>query len=956
MDSVRPLWIRRTRIAQEADMKTSTHVAFFLVLIVLLPPAGVLAGQRACSVTPAALRCEYLHDPLGIDVTQPRLSWQLTATDAKARGQRQSGYRVLVASTKDLLGQGRGDLWDSGMVASDQSAHIAYDGKPLASGMACFWKVQVRDESDVISPWSEPARWTMGLLTQNDWHAQWIGADKTFERKQGWPPPDNDVPDPWLRKSFALSARPERATVYVASVGYHELYVNGKKVDDTVLAPSVVNYRKRARYVTYEIADHLREGKNVIGLWLGVSWSIFPQYKTPDKPQTPIVLAQAEIKLPGGKSVQIATDDTWRTHASPNTLLGIWDFMHFGGERYDARQEVADWCEAGFDDSDWKPAVVYSPSLRLSAEMVEPNRRIREVKPVAIAEPKPGVYRVDLGVNMTGLFEMDLRGEPGDTVEMKFSEQSKADMTHRLRSRYVIGPSGKGTFRNRFNYFTGQWVTIEGLKYKPKLDDIRAHLVRTDYAQASSFECSNELLNWVHDATLLTFEDLSLGGYVVDCAHRERMGYGGDAHATTECGLNHFSLGAFYTKWAQDWRDVQGGESAWGTGGDKAATKDTVESGNLPYTAPTYWGGGGPGWSGYCVTLPWEIYERYGDTRICQVNFPTIQRWLAFLETKAKDDMLVRWGGEWDFLGDWLWPGAEGVNGDTIETLFFNNCYWIFNLQTAAKIADVIGEKDAGAKYRARANQVRRAVHAKFFKPELNSYVNGFQGYLAIALLVDLPPKELRQAIWDRLEKEILVVRKGHIHAGITGGAFLFKTLLDADRQDLIFPMVNKDTYPSWGLMRRNGATAITESWRMDNSLCHSSYLYVGTWFIEGLAGIKTDPDRPGFQRFVLKPGLIDDPSMKWVKAHHDSLYGRIESGWRIDDDRVLTLNVTVPPNTTATLYLPTADDKTITEGGSELAKAKGLKHLRTENGCAAIELTAGAYEFRSSLAVVARR
>ena len=199
-------------------------------------------------------------------------------------------------------------------------------------------------------------------------------------------------------------------------------------------------------------------------------------------------------------------------------------------------------------------------------------------------------------------------------------------------------------------------------------------------------------------------------------------------------------------------------------------------------------------------------------------------------------------------------------------------------------------------------------------------------------------------------------MRKGHIHAGITGGAFLFKTLLDADRQDLIFPMVNKDTYPSWGLMRRNGATAITESWRMDNSLCHSSYLYVGTWFIGGLAGIKTDPDRPGFQRFVLKPGLIDDPSMTWVNAHHDSLYGRIERGWRIDDDRVLTLNATVPPNKTATLYLPTADDKAFTEGGIELAKAEGLEHLRTENGCAAIELTAGAYEFRSSLAVVARR
>ena len=936
-------------------MMTPTRLALSLVLLALLLLGTASAADRTCSVTPVELRCEYLNDPLGIDVTEPRLSWQLAATDPGARGQRQSGYQVLVASTMDLLDRCKGDLWDSGMVASDQSVHVVYQGQPLGSRVQCFWKVRVKDENGVVSQWSESARWTMGLLNGTDWSARWIGTDKVFERKQGWPPPDNDVPDPWLRKTFTLDATPERAAIYIASVGYHELYVNGRKVDDTVLVPSVANHRKRARYVTYEIADYLREGRNVIGLWLGVSWSIFPQYKTPDRPQTPIVLAQAEIELPGGRTVRIATDDSWRTHPSPNTLLGVWDFMHFGGELYDARKEVPGWGEVGFDDSTWKPATVYSPSLKLSAEMVEPNRRVREVRPVAVAETKPGVYRVDLGVNMTGFFEMDVRGEPGQTIEMKFSEQSKADMTHRLRSRYIIGPSGKGTFRNRFNYFAGQWVTIEGLKYQPRLDDIRADLVRTDYARASSFECSNEMLNWVHDATLLTFENLSLGGYVVDCAQRERMGYGGDGHATTECGLNHFGLGAFYTKWAQDWRDVQGGESSWGTTGEKAETTDAIESGNLPYTAPTYWGGGGPAWSGFCVTLPWEIYERYGDVRILEVNFPMIQRWLAFLETKAKHDMLVRWGGEWDFLGDWLWPGAKGVNGDTIETLFFNNCFWIFNLQTAGEIAEIIGEQDAAAEYRARADQVRRAVHAKFFKPDENSYVNGFQGYLAIALLVDLPPEELRPAIWNRLEKEILIVRKGHIHAGITAGAFLFKTLLDADRQDLIFPMVNKDTYPSWGLMRRNGLTAIAESWMMDNSLCHSSYLYVGTWFIEGLAGIKPDVSRPGFKHFVLKPGIIDDPSMKWVKAHHDCLYGRIESRWRIDADRVLTLNVTVPPNTTATLHLPTAADKAITASGSALAEAKGLRHVGTEEGCAIVELGPGRYEFQSSLAVVAK-
>jgi len=922
-----------------------------LILGPVLPSA--CWAVPASSVMPTELRCEYLRDPMGIDVTRPRLSWRLSAIAGDGRGQRQTGYRILVASRETLLDKDKGDLWDSGMVASDESTHIVYEGKPLKSGIACYWKVRVKDENGVWSHWSELARWTMGLLQKSDWTARWIGSDQVFRRKQGWPPPDNDVPDPWLRKSFTLTDEPERAFVYVASVGYHELYVNGKKVGDAVLSPSVANHRKRARYVTYEITDHLRKGKNAIGLWLGVSWSIFPQYKTADKPQTPIVLAQADIELPDGLTVRIGTDDSWRTHSSPNTLLGVWDFMHFGGELYDANKEVPDWCAAQYDDSKWEFAAIYSPALQLSAEMIEPNRRVAEVRPVAIEKVKSGVYRVDLGATVDGFFEMDLRGDPGDVIEIKFSERSTTDMTHRLRSQYIIGPMGKGTFRNRFNYFNGRWVTIEGLKYKPKLDDIRAFMVRTDYARAADFECSNELLNWIYDTTLLTFENLSLGGYVVDCSQRERMGYGGDAHATTECGLNSFSLGAFYTKWAQDWRDVQGGDSAWGTAGDKAATKDTVESGNLPYTAPTYWGGGGPGWSGFCVTLPWEIYERYGDTRILRENFDTIQRWLAFLESKAQDDMLVRWGGKWDFLGDWLWPGAEGVNGDTIETLFFNNCYWIFNLQTAARIAEVIGEEVAAAKYHARADQVRRAVHEKFFKPAENSYVNGFQGYLAIALLVDLPPEELRPAVWERLEEEILIRRKGHIHAGITAGAFLFKALLAADRQDLLFEMASKDTYPSWGLMRRNNATAIAESWTMDKSLCHSSYLYVGTWFIEGLAGIKPDLDHPGFQHFIVKPGIVDDPSLKWVRAHHDSVHGRIASNWKIDDDRILTMEVTVPPNTTATLFLPTSDEKTATEGGRPLGEAEGVKRLDAHGGHLKLKLQPGRYEFKSSLAVV---
>jgi alpha-L-rhamnosidase len=908
-------------------MKTSKVPTIWFCVVLLSMAPTAMGGLVASN-----LRCEYLTNPLGIDVRQPRLSWEFLASDPNIRGHKQTAYRVIVASRESSANSNVGDLWDSGMIPSDQSAQVVYAGKPLVSGMECFWKVIVKDENGETSPSANTGHWTMGLLDRSDWSGKWIGSSETVNRQTRPAPQDCTIPDPWLRKTFDLSAKPERAVIYVASIGYHELYVNGRKVGDAVLSPCVTDHRHRARYVTYEVADQLRQGKNVIALWLGTSWSIFPSYKTDDKPQTPIVLAQANIRLPGGDTMRVVTDESWRVHASPNMLLGLWEYMHFGGERYDAGKEIVGWCEADFDDSGWKTATVYSPNLVLTAQMVEQNRQLDEIRPVAVEEVRPGVYRVDLGVNVTGWLTANVRGEPGDRVDFKFSERPGVDMTHSLHSQYIIGPSGKGTFTNRFNYFTGRWVTIQGVKYKPELNDLRAWLVRTDYAPAADFECSNDLLNRIYGTTLWTFEDLTLGGYVVDCPHRERMGYGGDAHATTECGLNNYSLGALYTKWSQDWRDVQGSD------------------GDLPHTAPTYWGGGGPAWGGFCVTLPWEVYQRYGDTRILEQNFETIQRWLAFLETKSRDNMLRRWGGDWDFLGDWLWPGAKGVNSNTRESLFFNNCYWIYNLQTAAEIAETIGKSDAATQYRQRAQAVREAVHSEFFVPNDSSYINGFPAYLAAALLVNLPPEGVREAVWHRLEDEILIRRRGHIYAGITGGALLYKTLLAFDRQDLLFAMANKDTYPGWGDMLRRGETTMAESWDMDNSMCHSSYLYIGTWFIEGLAGIKVDPQAPGFKRFIIKPGIVDDPSLKWVKAHHNSIYGAIVSNWSLDNQRVLTLHVEVPPNTTATLLLPTISGNTVTESGRPLSNAVGVRQIAAQNNELTLDLQPGVYEFKSKI------
>ncbi len=881
--------------------------------------ACAFAG-RAASVAVTDPRCEYLNNPLGLDVRQPRLSWTLAATDPAGHGQRQRAWQVLVASSAALLAQDRGDLWDSGWIKSAVSQLNDYQGQPLRSGEACFWKVRVQDERGRVSPWSAPASWTVGPLAQSDWTGQWIGTDQQFKAPSG-SPPDNTMPDPWLRKTFTLPAAPRRALIYVASVGYHEVYVNGRRVGDDVLMPCVTDFTKRARYVTYDIARYLQPGTNAIGLWLGTSWSIFPPFRTADKPASPIVIAQADFEFADGTTASVVTDETWRWHPSPNTLLGVWNFTDFGGELFDANKDQPDWCAATFDDSAWKPAAVFHPRLVLSAQKVEPNRLENEIKPVAIAEPKPGVWRVDMGVNFAGWIEAKVSGNPGDRIEFQFSERAEAAMTHRLHSVYIIGPAGKGTFRNRFNYGVGRWIQIAGLRQKPQLSDIRGWLVRTDYQPATEFACSDPLLNRIHDATVWTWENLSLGGYSVDCPQRERMGYGGDAHATTESALDHFHLGAFYSKWSEDWRDVQGRAASWGVDkkpGD-VGSGSKLEAGNLPYTAPTYWGGGGPGWSGYCVTLPWEIYRRYGDRGILVANLPTIEHWLAFLETKSKDNLLVRWGGEWDFLGDWLWPGAQGVNGDTPETLFFNNCYWIYNLQTAARIADVIGEPAEAKAWRARAAAVRTAVHRKFYHPADHSYVNGSQAYLAIALLVGVPPVELQSAVERRLQDEILVTHKGHFWAGITGGSFVVKELIADERPDLMFTMADQEDYPGWGFMLKNGATTLWEDWEGKLSLCHSSYLHVGAWFIEGLAGIRPGADGRGYQDFLLKPGYWRGCPLNWVKCRFDSPYGPIESNWRREGGK-LRFEFVVPPNTMATAFVPTDDSAVVRKDGHALA------------------------------------
>jgi hypothetical protein len=888
------------------------------VTLSILACAANLASSAEETLRVSDLRCEYLIDPVGIDVPQPRFGWQLKASDLAARGLSQSAYRVLVAGSEEALQADRGDLWDSGQVNSDNSTHVVYQGKPLASGTLCFWKVRVWDESGRMSPWSKPAKWSMGLLAPSDWKAQWIGVAPETGR------PKND---PWFRKSFSLNGRPTRATVYVASLGYHELYINGKTVGDSVLAPSISDLSQRVRYVAYDVSDALHDGKNAIALWAAPGWADFPEFKVKDKP---LVLAQLDVIGPNGRSVQVVTDATWKTHPSPLSPIGPWAQFCYGGESYDAARELPGWNSADLDDSAWKSATVFSPQVRLSAEMIEPTRRIETLKPVAVASPGPGVCRIDMGRNFSGWLEVHLKGRAGQKATLEFAERPTESVTYGQTSEYVFGPTGEGVFCHRFNYAVSRWITIRGLESTPHADDVRAYLVTTDCRRASRFECSNPLMNRIYETTLWTFRSLSVGGFTVDCPHRERCGYGGDAHATMEAAMMNFSLGAFYTKWLEDWRDVQ------------------RPDGDLPYTAPTRVGGGGPAWSGICITLPWQVYLHYGDRRILEQCYPTMQRWIAFLNTKAKNNLLQPWGGIWDFLGDWVPPGKGQMPGERVDdrsTLLFNNCYYLDNVTTIANIAKLLGKADDAAAYRKQAAAIAETVQREFFHRDTNTYACGEQLYEALPLLVGVTPKALQPAVLKRLEQEIVVRKQGHLDTGIHGTAYLIKSLLNHGRNDLVFQIVNQKTYPSWGYMLDQGATTLWEQWDGQNSLLHSSFVSIGSWFIEGIAGIRLDPTRPGYHHFLVQPAVVGD--LTWAKGEYDTLYGTIRTDWKLSDGW-LTLAVDVPCNTSATVFMPTQDPSSATESNHPAAESPGVRLQKTTDRAAVFQVGSGHYVFRA--------
>jgi len=846
-----------------------------------LPSSGSDGAARPLLV--GELRCESQREPRGIGEARPRLSWSCRAQEGDTRrGRSIRAHALRAATSRELLARDAPDLLAGERVEGDAIA-VEWPGAPLPSRAEVWWQVRCWDERDAASPWSEPARFTVGLLDERDWSAQWIGAADADTAAR--------ATSPWLRTTVELPAAPRRARIWVASLGYHEAWVNGAALGSEVLMPNVSDLSQRVRVVERDCTAALHAGRNAVGLWLGAGWAMHPPYHVP---AFPIACAQLEIELADGQRVVVASDESWRVAPSSNELLGSGEPGDFGSERIAAERAALDWCAPAFDDAAWPRARSFAPTVARLAEACEPNRRVTELTPVAIEPLRDGAWRVDFGRNFAGQTRAALRGEPGATVKLSWSERSDHEELFGQRGELVLDRDGRGTYEQRFSYAAGRWLVIEGTRVAPRADDVRAWLVRNDCERGATFRCGEPLLQQLHDTAAWTFECLALGGMPVDCPHRERLGYGGDAHATMALGLSLFRGDALFAKWQDDWRSVQRAD------------------GNLPFTAPTLVGGGGPAWSAIVVALAWEQWRRGGDVRVLQRAWPAIERWLAFLETRTRDGALEPWCvPEWaaprvSFLGDWLPPGAGLVAPlPDDKSRYFNDAWRIASVRRAASIATIVGEPARSRELAARADELAAALHARCWRPQRGAYVADRQVNHLLALFAELGDEPLRATLLARLADELATKR--HLETGLHGTWLLFEELLARGRADLLIALARQRDFPSWGWFLDQGLTTFPEDWSAELSRLHACWLPIGRLGVEGIAGLRPDPSgdpaSAGWRRFVVQPTF--DAAIPWATATQPTPHGVARVAWRRDGAGAIELEVDVPVGTTAQLVLP---------------------------------------------------
>ncbi len=892
-------------------------------------------------VNAIGLKCEMRVDPLGIDTRNPRLSWKITSGEC---GVVQTGYQVLVASTPEKLAAGEGDLWDSGMIDSDASLYVPYAGRRLEGRDECYWKVRVRANKG-LSAWSEPALWTMGILGTRDWRGRWTGYDRSF-------PGDvlkgaTRLSARYFRKEFALRDAPVRkAMLYVCGLGLYEAFLNGERVGDQELAPTLTLYSQEVKYNTFDVTGLVAGGGNAIGIALGNGRFFSMRQKTRSgwfrNFGFPKFILQLEVEYADGKREIITSDASWRVTADGPIRAN----SEYDGEEYDARMEMPGWTRTGFDDSAWQePELVEPPCFLIRSQMNENICVMDTLRPVSVTEPQPGVYVVDMGQNMVGWLRMRVEGKAGEQVKLRYAELLRPDGTlymdnyreARVTDLYTLRGGGPEVWEPTFSYRGFRYAEITGYPGRLTAADLLGKVLYDRMETTGSLETSNSTINRVHRNAYWGIR----GNYrsmPTDCPQRnERMGWLGDRSVNCHGESFLFDNNGLYAKWMED---IAASQLADGRISDVAPDYFT----RLYYDSMT--------WPGTYLSVAEMLYRQFGNTGPIRKHYLSMKQWIEYMENNyMQDDLLPH-----DRYGDWCMPpeSPELIHSKDPARItapaVLGTTYFYYYLNMMKEFAALLGKNQDAEEFGLQAQRTCDAFNARFFNERERCYDNNTITANLLPLRFGMVPEKYRADVFRNIVDKTMKEWNGHISTGVVGTQWIMRGLSDNGRPDIALRLATNRDYPSWGYMVENGATTIWELWNGNtadpsmNSLNHVMLLGdLLVWDYEYLGGIRNAPGSAGFKQILMRP--LTQVGLEYVKASYNSVYGRIASSWR-HTKQGFSWDVTVPCNTQATLYIPASAADRVHEGGRKADGCEGVRFIRMEDGCAVFEVGSGNYSF----------
>ena len=836
------------------------------------------------------LRVEHMNNPTVVDEIVPRFSWINEAMKATERGKRQTAYQIGVATSAEKAKKGIFDVWDSDRQASSESVLIPYDGIALQSAKDYYWCVRTWDEQGKVSKWSQVAHWGMGLLKPTDWKAKWITPEKTTDNA------------PMLRRSFTVARTIKQAKVFICGLGFHQLYLNGKRIGNDELVPNISNYSYRddlhthaialndefegyrVLYMSYDVTKEIKKGQNAIGVLLGHGWA------KPDKHiashfTDPCLRCQINVEYEDGTTEVLApTDNSWKTKPSAIHYNGL-----FQGELYDARHETTDWSKPECDEAQWTASTVITGPTGVMSAMTSPADKIMEtLKPVSFKKREDGRFEVDFGVEISGWIRLlNINANAGDTVRIDYECESPQGI-----QRYVCKGDGKENYAPHFTWFVFRKAYISGID-QLTAENLQAEAVYSDVRENATFDCSNPLFNQILTIWKRSQKDNMHGSIASDCPHRERLPYTGDGQGACGIVMEHFDAAAFYAKWIRDVRDAQ-----------------NRNTGYVPNSAPWQPGaGGGVAWGAAMNVMPWEFYMNYGDKRLLEQCYEPMKRQLDYMTSWLTPEgvmfqQLANVGQKepmyWLNLGDWCPPDHSKIAKESlVHTFYLWHCADI-----TSRAAHALGHDEDAVKYATMAENIKKAFDRVFYDKQTQSC--GPNGDNIFALCMGISA-ENQGSLINTVRKEIAETNKGHINVGFIGAKYFFETLARHGMNDLAYEAMNKTDFPSYGHWIAQGATTTWEQWDGGNSRNHPMMGSGLTWFSRNLAGVKYDENAPGYRNIIIAPQV--PAQMDFVTYSKNTPYGKVTSKIRKSGDRT-TVNVTIPVGSTATLVLPIGTKK----------------------------------------------